>query len=242
LNLVDNFHDDEEGSDHDEDHHEANEVDPRFANAGEEDIQPDLQVAPQVPIGDPWHDDKWVEVPIQENPMVNRRFHQPEPAPFIPVVHIRGEGAKSIPLGTVSESQFLELIYDDEILGRYVDQTNLKVSLQPDGRRAWSNRNRLTIDELKKYMAVELYMDIVVREGDLKGYWSRGMWGDKFVKECFTRHRFFSIRNNLTWTDTTNVTAAERAARNVQDGFWTINGLFDAVKEKYKNFIFLNQN
>lgn len=130
----------------------------------------------------------------------------------------------------------MELIYDEEILGRYVEQTNLKVSKQPEEHRAWKENKKLTIGELKKYLAVDLYMDIVVREGSVGIYWSTGMWGDDFVKSVFGRDRFLRIRSNLTWTDTTDVPPAERAARNAVDGFWTITGLFDAVKNKYQKF------
>ena len=70
-------------------------------------------------------------------------------------------------------------------------------------------------------------MDLVVREGDLRGYWSKGMWGDDFVKSVFKRKRFVDIRTNLTWMDSTDITAAERAQRNAADAFWTKTGLFE---------------
>jgi hypothetical protein len=173
---------------------------------------------------------------MENNPMIQRRFMRPVPAPYIPEVNILGAGAKTIPLGTQSESEYFELVYDDAILQNYVTQTNLKVSKQPALQRAWDNNTLLTIEELKKYFATDLYMDIVVREGDVKGYWSKNMWGDDFVKSLFNRKRFLAIRSNLTWMDTTDINPAERAQRNAADGFWTITGLFEEVTKKFKQY------
>jgi hypothetical protein len=173
---------------------------------------------------------------VEDNPIIQRRFHLPEPAPYIPEINIVGAGAHRIPLHIESESEFLELFFDDEILEHYMQQTNLKVSKQPEQERAWDEGSCLTTEELKKYLAVELYMDIVVREGDIKGYWSRDMWGDPFIQSIFPRKRFLSIRTNLTWMDTTDIAAAERAVRNAADGFWSITGLFDLINGKFKNY------
>jgi hypothetical protein len=112
----------------------------------------------------------------------------------------------------------------------------MKVAKQPEQQRAWDEDNRLTLEELKKYLSVELYMDIVIREGDISGYWSRNMWGDAFVQSVFPRKRFMSIRSNLTWMDTTDIAPADRAARNAADGFWTITTLFDSINQKFKKY------
>lgn len=232
INKADNENDDNDGEDHDEDEHIVQEIDPRFLDEGEED-QARQNRPPQQGL---WHDDRWQEIVVQDNPIIQRRFHLPVPAPYVPEVNIHGAGAKSIPLGTLSESSFMELFYDNEILGHYVEQTNIKVSKQPEQRRAWDNDNILTVTELKKYLAVDLYMDIVVREGDIRGYWSKDMWGDAFVQSVFSRQRYLAIRTNLTWMDTTDITLADRAARNAADGFWTITGLFDTIRSKFKKY------
>jgi hypothetical protein len=67
-----------------------------------------------------------------------------------------------------------------------------------------------------------------------------GCGGDAFVKSVCTRDRFLLIRSNLTWADTSNITPAERIARNAVDGFWIIAVLFDAVKAKFQKKLHSN--
>ena len=133
-----------------------------------------------------------------------------------------------------TESEYLELFYSDDILGRYCEQTNLKVSKQ--ATPAWSPEENLTIPELKRYYGVDMYMDLVQRAGHVRGYWSKGRWGDPHVRRAFSRTRFEAIRNNLTWTDTSDLTMQERAQKNIADGFWTINGLVEALKDKFQYY------
>ena len=75
--------------DADEDEHLPEEVDPRFRDEGEED-RAHQQALPD----DPWHDDRWVEVEVEANPTIQRRFQLPTPAPYIPDVDIPGVGGK----------------------------------------------------------------------------------------------------------------------------------------------------
>ena len=97
---------DAEVSENEEDEPEAAEIDPRYADEGEED-QPAraepraAQRPPGQPPG-PWDDERWTEVVVEDNAVINRCFQRPRPAPFIPEVVIPGAGAKSIPVGTAS--------------------------------------------------------------------------------------------------------------------------------------------
>ena len=123
-------------------------------------------------------------------------------------------GARNIGRDVKSESQFFELFYDFEILNRYVEQTNQKDSNQ--AAPAWDVDHQLSVEELKHFFALDLYMDIVQRAGDVKTYWEKhAVWGDAFAKSIFTRDRFLAIRHNLTWCDTSNITPEERTAQYI---------------------------
>ena len=68
---------DAEVSENEEDEPEAAEIDPRYADEGEED-QPAraepraAQRPPGQPPG-PWDDERWTEVAVEDNPIINRR-------------------------------------------------------------------------------------------------------------------------------------------------------------------------
>ena len=81
-----------------------------------------------------------------------------------------------------------------------------------------------------------MYMDIVIRKGSVKNYWEKTVWGDKFVQSAMTRDRFIAIRDNLTYTDTSDISDAERARRNSVDGFWTIASLFGKLMQNFQTY------
>jgi len=99
---------------------------------------------------------------------------------------------------------------------------------------SWKDDKQLKIQELKQYFAIDLYMDIVQRQGSVVNYWQKSLWGDEFVRKVMSRDRFMAIRANLTWLDTTDLSKEEREAKNRQDGFWAITTLFDCLTNKFQ--------
>lgn len=176
----------------------------------------------------------WVFQPIETHPVIQMRFHPSRPAPYLKESRPFRRGTRNIPMGTKTEADFFELFYDDEILGRYVDETNKKVSKMT--KPAWNTDHNLSIKELKKYFAVLMYMDCVQIQGSLRNYWQRGLFGSDFVKKMFPRKRFFAIMNNLTWYDTSDISNNERAQRNRADPFWTITELFDEMAKRSQKY------
>ena len=88
------------------------------------------------------------------------------------------------------------LKYSIDMLSRPAKKFRIKLLL-PDVD------HQLSVEELKHFFALDLYMDIVQRAGDVKTYWEKhAVWGDAFAKSIFTRDRFLAIRHNLTWCDT----------------------------------------
>ena len=158
-------------------------------------------------------------------------------APIVPILQRTADnGAINIPLRAQSPSQFLELIFTDEILNHFVEQTNLFVSHQD--KPAWNiNKNPLTIPELKHFFGLQLYMGVVQRPYR-KMYFnaSDGIWGDKFVKETMRRNRFLAIQYNLHWLDASWIPDAERAERNRQDGFWSIDSFLEMLNANFQKY------
>ena len=158
-------------------------------------------------------------------------------APVVPLLQRRTyKGACNIPLGVKSPTQFMELIFTDEILNHFVEQTNLYVSHQD--KPAWDvSINPLTIPELKKFFGLQLYMGIVQRP-NRKMYFNStdDIWGDVFVKETIGRNRFLAIQYNLHWLDASWLSDQERGERNRQDGFWSIETFLEMLNANFKKY------
>jgi hypothetical protein len=115
-----------------------------------------------------------------------------------------------------------------------VTETNKRVAAQVNP--VWDESNKLTVEELKRYFSIDMYMDLVQRRGDIKNYWNLGKRGDPVVKKIMSRDRFLNIRNNLTHLDTSDVSPENRAQNNARDGFWTVDNLFDELHKKFQNY------
>jgi hypothetical protein len=120
-NIVVNGEVDDEGEDPDEDDHQVDELDPRYVDENLPEDVPEETLEP----GDPWAEELWKEIVVQDNPLIQERFKPPRPAPYYNVAAIANVGARSIPVGIESASDFMGLLFSDEILGRYVAETNL---------------------------------------------------------------------------------------------------------------------
>ena len=143
---------DEEVEDEEEDDLSEDEIDPRR----EEDDEP----MEPLPASAPFQADSWRHEAILDHPYVaTRSTGEPQYAPFITEPQRYVSGARNIGRDVKSESQFFELFYDFEVLNRYVEQTNQKVSNQ--AAPAWDVDHQLSVEELKHFFALDLYMDIV---------------------------------------------------------------------------------
>ena len=101
----------------------------------------------------------------------------------------------NIPMATdrMNPVHFLELLFTNSILQRFVDNTN--------SFAGWVEGQRTNVRELKKYFGVVLYMGISTRPSR-RMYWENSKYGDPWIKSQFTRQRFFDITRNLHWLDT----------------------------------------
>lgn len=157
-----------------------------------------------------------------------------KPSIFPP--NLRGyRGARFIPTTARTPAQFLGLFFDEEMLQRFVDQTNSYVSKQ--AKPAWIASNPLTIALLRKFFGLVLYMGIVNRPNRRMYLWQDKIFGDrKVVSNIMSRDMFLNISYNLHWKDTSDVTPQDRYLRNKADGFWTVADMLDSLAEKYRYY------
>ena len=183
---------------------------------------------------DPFHVDNWVEENIEDHSgrALRSGNHAPESAP--PRSRNFSEGPTNIPEGTTTMGQFMELFFTNAILQTFVDSSNSFNSNLGEKRRR-SNSHLLTVQELKKYFAVVLWMGIQ-RLPNRKMYWSRGAFRSEFVKNCFSKRRFDCITRNLHYKDTSQISSDERKRKNSEDGFWTVEELMMALSESCRHF------
>lgn len=92
----------------------------------------------------------------------------------------------------------------------------------------------LIIPELKKYFAVVMYMGVHKLPNRQKCWHRSGIFQSDFVRSCMTLQRFNAITSCLHHTNTARLTAAERAARNKENGFWTVEGLINALAVSFR--------
>jgi hypothetical protein len=70
----------------------------------------------------------WVEFTLENNPSMRTRANSNMEQPFIEEIHNFRGGAINIPNNTRTEGEFFELFYGNDVLEKFVEQTNLKVS------------------------------------------------------------------------------------------------------------------
>lgn len=97
----------------------------------------------------------------------------------------------NIPPNVRTPGEFLSLLFTDEILQKFVDNTN-SFGLSTNSTYKLDDNNLVTIAEMKKYFAVILFMGVVqLPSRDM--YWESSSFGSSFVRNCFSRRRFYAI-------------------------------------------------
>lgn len=142
-------------------------------------------------------------------------------------------GARDIPAWTRNPGDFMNLLFSDDILQRFVEKTNSYVANQK--KKAWGAANNLTVVELKKFFGLSLYMGIL-QLPERKKYWERGIFRCSFVDSVMSRDRYQAIASSLHWEDTSGLSAAERTEKNRQDGFWTVEGFLQLLVANFQRY------
>ena len=152
----------------------------------------------------------------QEGAALDPRFRDdsvPDGDIAAPVLSPNGRtylGPRNIPAGTTEPAHFMELLFSDAILDRFVLNTNTFVAQET--ARAWEANTALTREELKRFFGLILYMG-VVQHPARPMFWSNDIFGDPYVKSIMSRDRFMAISQHLHWLDASDISDDERKRR-----------------------------
>lgn len=199
-------------------------------DADEEEAAPPAAIPPPE---DPFHPHHWLNVELQHQGRRQTRAGMQHYTSFDPPGRGTEGGAKNIPMGTHTPSQYLELLWTNEIVDTFVEQTNLYA--QHQDRPSWSPENGVTREELKKFIGITLYMGIS-QLPSRRMYWESGIYGSAFVQKSMSRNRFMAINANLHWLDLSYMSDAERIQRNRADGYWTLETFFSMLANNYQTY------
>jgi hypothetical protein len=219
------------GVDGDESDAEEQDVrlDPRErADRDAENAENNLNPAPT-----PTNDEvTWKEVSINPIPTTETRTTTTVQS-GVPPTNQTYAGSVNIPDGTTDPGHFFDLLLDGPTCQRFADQTNLYVRAQEIP--AWSVSNPLSADEVKRFFGLHFYMGIN-QKPDRNLYWSKGIYGDLYVKQVMSRDRFMAIQAHLHWTDTSGLSQADRKAKNKEDSFWTVRTFLDTLALNFSRY------
>lgn len=174
----------------------------------------------------PFADDNWHEVHVQQRifgtaydpdvispPRNNRRFG----------------GPTNIPKHVDRESDFLNLLFTDELLQTIADASNAyNHSIDPEGKKFW----KLPCHDI----TVLLYMGILRLPNRQMYFESEGIFANSFVPNQFSKRRFDAICQVIHYVNTNGITAAERKRRNQENPFWTIEDMLNDLAEKFRKY------
>ena len=132
---------------------------------------------------------------------------------------------------------FLNLFFDENLMGTIVDQTNLyyyqtgKASSKVAKTPSWLDP---TIDEMYVFLATTMLMSFT-KKNQLLSYWST----DRLImtpifNELFPRHRYFAILLYLHFNNNTK--------QPDDDPLYKVNFVLRNLKEKFSNSFYPYQN
>ena len=146
-------------------------------------------------------------------------------------------GPRSIPTNTITPADYLDLFLDEEILATFVESTNRYMKAK--GSNASTIAKELTVNELRRWIAVTLYM-MVVFLPDTEMYWEDGIYGQKLVKKLINFDRYQAISANLHYIYSSEVSSGERGSMDEEDCYWSVTPFVDELNERFKKYCVLD--
>lgn len=215
------FDGDESDADEQDDH-----LDPLVA--ADQDAENNREAAPIQPDAD----NGWKKVPINPLPTNVLRTNTIVGS-GVPPTNQTYRGSVNIPDDATTPGDFFDLLLDDATCQRFADQTNLYVRSQE--KPAWKAEDPLSADEVRRFFGLHFYFGIK-QLPDRSMYWSKGIYGDPYVRGIMSRNRFMAIQAHLHWTDTSGLSQADRKAKNKADSFWTVRTFLDTLALKFSRY------
>ena len=137
-------------------------------------------------------------------------------------------GGPSLPFGWDVRKKrpidYFQLFVTKDVTRQWICSTNSAGKNLVRGR-AWTD---ITFNEMLAFLALVVFSGVVK-------YAERGMpwdsdpkYGNEWVKSTMSKVRFDSILTRWSYVDTTMISNAERAAKNKDNCFWTVQGFLDS--------------
>lgn len=207
------------------------------------DDSEDGETPQNIPPNDPFHESNWeVYQPLPAQIAVRETRAGIYYDGLVPPLsgHPSSSGPIRIPVQNQRESQYLELLFTDETLERFVQQSN-EFNWNQQQKFWKSHQYDLTVPELKKFFAVVLYMGIhKLPNRDM--YWRKyGPFKSDFVRKCFTKNRFDIICKVLHYTDTSTLTIEERRQLNRENPYWTVDAFIHDLARNFQAYFSLGR-
>ena len=143
---------------------------------------------------------------------------------------------------------FFHLYLDTSIMEQFVVNTNLcgeTLSIPKSKRSNGPNKGRwkaTTIAELYRLFGVFLHMGMK-RQPTMRSYWSTDpRYSDSFVKKCFTRDRFETLKRVLHVVNPRAFTKAQLKQKHKDDPFWRVSPYLDHLCHRYQLYFVCGQD
>ena len=137
-------------------------------------------------------------------------------------------GGPNLPVGWDVEEKrpidYFQLFIAKDVAKQWIDSTNSAGKSQARGR-TWTD---ITFNEMLAFLALVVFSGVVK-------YAERGMpwdsdpkYGNEWVKSTMNKVRFDSILTRWSYVDATMISNLERATKNKDNCFWTVQGFLDS--------------
>ena len=157
-------------------------------------------------------------------------------------------GPFNIPPATSFPVDFLHLYFDIYIMAIFVKSTDSFLKKMGAGQNKVPNvpnqgRYRPTsIGELYRLFGVFLHMGMK-RQPSMRSYWSQDpRYSDSFVKKCFTRDRFETLKSALHLVDCDLFSKEDMISLQKNDPFWRVTPLLQHLSLKYSEYFVCHQD
>ena len=152
----------------------------------------------------------------------------------------RGDTGSQVQKGTygriVTEKDYFELLFDDEIMTQFVEQTNSYAANNKS--KNWTRDTDKV--EFKLFLAVILYMGIS-RLPETEMYWSDNVFSSTWVRYSMTKTRFRELIRCWHWLDTSSMEQSVIKDKKKADPFFTVKTFLTRLSDNFTHWYVLEQ-
>ena len=188
-------------------------------------------------------EDDWSDIVVEELPvtLTEDGFEEVEPNFNLPTFSRRGDTGSQVQKRSggrvITEEDYFELFFDNEIMTTFVDQTNAYAATV--NSRNWTRDTDIV--EFKLFLAIILYMGIL-RLPEIEMYWSDPLFSSHWVRESMGKTRFRELLRFWHWLDTSSMTPRQIKDKKKVDPFFTVKTFLTKLSDNFSRWYVLEQN